>query len=320
MKGDETMNNTKRNDAHRPSTINPAEYEHVCFLYQGQHDGMLNAIEMRFYNAHRAKTNGVAANINIGCDICGAHFAYGAVYHHALTNEYIHVGWICAEKMNFSRNGSAFRSWKKRLQSDRKLIAGQAKAQAELEAKGLGRAFEIFKMEESARTPENAWAFNTTRDIVGKFVRYGSISEKQENFLKSLVAKFDAPAEPKKEIKKGEFVGTVKTRENFDVTVAYITGYESAYGYVTVYILEDENGNSLVWKTSSGSLIVGESEFRGSVYARKGDKLTIKATVKAHAEYNGRNQTQLNRVSVEEVHSLTLDRGSVNGSVHHYRS
>ena len=58
---------------------------------------------------------------------------------------------------------------------------------------------------------------------------------------------------------------------------------------ITVYTFRDDNGNALVWKTSSGGL-----EFI------EGKRVTVTGTVKDHNEYREEKQTQLKRVKVTE--------------------
>lgn len=71
----------------------------------------------------------------------------------------------------------------------------------------------------------------------------------------------------------------------------------SGYGTTTtwVYTFVDGNGNKLVWKTT-GSL---ERVVDGiCTPIEEGEKITIKATVKAHGEYQGEKQTELQRVKL----------------------
>lgn len=86
-----------------------------------------------------------------------------------------------------------------------------------------------------------------------------------------------------------EYVGQIKDRLEMDLTVTRRIDIETDYGpYGTMLhltIMEDENGNIFVWKTSSRSLIEGE-------------KYRVKGTVKAHEEYDGRKQTILTRCKV----------------------
>lgn len=80
-------------------------------------------------------------------------------------------------------------------------------------------------------------------------------------------------------------VGTVGKREDFTVTVTKSIEIESEYGLAVIYVMRDEAGNSIKWKTSSGEL-------------RDGETYVLKGTVKAHTEYKGGKQTELSRCKV----------------------
>ena len=78
--------------------------------------------------------------------------------------------------------------------------------------------------------------------------------------------------------------GDVGKRDVFDVTVVRVTGYMGAYGYVTIVIMVTDGGACMVSK--------------GAFTAQVGNKMTIKATVKAHQRYNDQMQTVVQRVGV----------------------
>ena len=84
-----------------------------------------------------------------------------------------------------------------------------------------------------------------------------------------------------------QYVGTVKTRQEFTVMVEKVLQFDSAYGTIHMHLMKDINGNVLVWKSTSGTLDVGTL-------------LLIKATVKSHEEYHGTRQTILTRCQVVE--------------------
>lgn len=87
-------------------------------------------------------------------------------------------------------------------------------------------------------------------------------------------------------------VGTVGKRETFsNVTLDFVTGYETQYGYTTVCKFVTDEGAVLVWKASNTELA------RGDV----GKRYDVKGTVKKHDEYKGQKQTMLSRCAVEEV-------------------
>ena len=106
---------------------------------------------------------------------------------------------------------------------------------------------------------------------------------------------------------KSAFIGSVGDKVEKVVTLAFVTSFEvdSFRGYGTVemsvYGFKDDEGNILIWKTS-GCLYI-EHEVKGFIeneYARKGDKIRIKGTIKDHSEYKGTKQTVLSRVKLVE--------------------
>ena len=83
-------------------------------------------------------------------------------------------------------------------------------------------------------------------------------------------------------------VGTVGKRETFAVTLDFVTGYETAYGYTTVCKFRTAEGACVVWKATSTDLARGDV---GKVYALTG-------TVKKHDEYKGAKQTIVTRCAI----------------------
>lgn len=81
--------------------------------------------------------------------------------------------------------------------------------------------------------------------------------------------------------------------------------WEQTYGWqtteITLFKLEDQEGNLLVWKTSGYLGIDKEDEKGNWIYdaARIGDEIEIKATVKAFGEYKGEQQIEIQRVKVQ---------------------
>lgn len=86
-------------------------------------------------------------------------------------------------------------------------------------------------------------------------------------------------------------VGVVGKRETFAVTLDFVTGYETAYGYTTVCKFRTAEGACLVWKATNTDLARGDV---GKVYALTG-------TVKKHDEYKGAKQTIVTRCAVVEA-------------------
>ena len=83
---------------------------------------------------------------------------------------------------------------------------------------------------------------------------------------------------------RSEHVGTVGKREVFTgLTVTRHMVFAGHYGDTHMYLFRSQEGNVLKWMASK-SLLVDE-----------GDTIDLKATVKAHDEYNGTAQTVVNR-------------------------
>jgi hypothetical protein len=109
-----------------------------------------------------------------------------------------------------------------------------------------------------------------------------------------------------------QWVGEPKKRMELTLTLINDYSYErpsySGYGYDMAYIytLADDEGNCYVWKTTNNCFMVSSveattkdgREIWADRIAEKGDRITLKATVKEHSEYKGIKQTIINRPKV----------------------
>lgn len=88
----------------------------------------------------------------------------------------------------------------------------------------------------------------------------------------------------KEESERSEWVGCIGKRVEISVEdFKVLTGWETQWGYVSVYKFVDKDGNVFTWKTS-GYLP---------------EKITkLKGTVKEHKEYRGVKQTELSRCKI----------------------
>ena len=161
-------------------------------------------------------------------------------------------------------------------------------------------------------TPEHQAKLNAKREA--------EIAKKQAEIKAQQEAEAKKQAEYEAKIKaekaKSEYIGKAGDKIDMVVTVAFESSYEipSFRGYgmteVSVYGLKDEEGNLMVWKTSTGFLMIEKkicnpndpTEYRyENEFAHKGDKIRIKATIKEHTEYKEQKQTILTRVKVLEI-------------------
>ena len=230
-----------RTDIHRPSAINPEDYEFVCFDYcDGSDLGAILALQGQheLFRAHMAQTGGkYAVHQNEGsCHICGALALYICHWYCVATNEYIQTGEDCARKLDMSYG--TMNAFRRAISDAREAHAGKRKAIATLSDLGLLFAWEIYTAEYPRHTetcPETNEADNgyaqpctcdvtdrvrgfeqfeehTIRDIVGKLVKYGSISDKQTSFLSSLINRiFDRPLIEAKRQAEKDAAGPVPT-------------------------------------------------------------------------------------------------------------
>lgn len=81
-------------------------------------------------------------------------------------------------------------------------------------------------------------------------------------------------------------VGIINNRMLFELTLKNCVSYQGGYGTVYKYIFSDDASNIIFWNASSSQLL--------SI----GKKYIVRGTVKAHTEYKGVKQTQINRCDV----------------------
>lgn len=97
---------------------------------------------------------------------------------------------------------------------------------------------------------------------------------------------------PPKVGKKGQLLkGAPVVLDARPVTLDFVTGYESDFGYVTVLKFRTLEGATLVWKASSTE--IGRSDV--------GKRYALAGTVKKHDEYKGDKQTIVSRCALTEV-------------------
>jgi hypothetical protein len=86
-----------------------------------------------------------------------------------------------------------------------------------------------------------------------------------------------------------QHIGIVGERRDFNLTITFITEFQTQFGITTVFGLRDSNGNIVIYKGSS-ALYNADNQL-----AVKGDTVAFKATIKEHGERDGVKQTILSR-------------------------
>ena len=84
------------------------------------------------------------------------------------------------------------------------------------------------------------------------------------------------------EWKQAYCVGVIDDDYRFDLTIKFVTSFETQFGTTFVNICEDADANVVVYK---GSNLLGG----------KGEKVQVKATIKAHDYRDGVAQTIISR-------------------------
>lgn len=182
----------KRKDIHRPSAVNPEEYEYVAYSAPG-----INATDYslageitrqrEIVDAHMAKTGGSWANHRHGgtCYICGASASYLVIFFHSPSKTYVKVGETCAENLDWSSDG--LNLFRKAVRRQIEIDKGKKRAQRLLAEVGLSKAYEIYEAPGNFKN-DDAWREKMTiRDVVRTVAKYGSLSTKQQNYLRLLL-------------------------------------------------------------------------------------------------------------------------------------
>lgn len=260
-----------RNDIHRPSAIQPDEYDFIGILYDPKAEYEVGGLTLlaeeqeaiRYFM--QSKGARYASHCHGGtCFCCGASAVYLAVFYHEKTNECIKVGETCAEKLRIGepeRFATARRSVKAALDA----IAGKRKAQALLASLGLSEAWTLYVSTKPATFMEEL----TIKDMVRGLVRHGLLTEKQEAYLRRLLyvmANRDRIA-AEREAEKQAALPCPKGRIVVEGTVLTVKEVEGAYGTTLKMLVKNKDGWT-VW----GSVPSG-------LQAERGMTVTFKATV-----------------------------------------
>lgn len=181
-----------RNDIHRPSLLDPADYEFVAAFYQGSsnemHEGYARSGETAIYiEAVEGNESGKPGALFHGnysekltCDHCGAAFAHGCLFKHLPTQELIHVGHICAgNTVGLPSRAARVRKTAERLQREANERA------ARHEATRAWRDENQDLVEFLTTLPENSDGFY--RSLLGTLDKYGNLSPRQADALRNSI-------------------------------------------------------------------------------------------------------------------------------------
>lgn len=301
------MANTQRTDAHRPSAINPEDYTFIAFDYIGGSDlGAIMSVKLQrdILRNFMEKTGATyAKHFNSGsCHICGAGAVYLCKWHHVPSNQIVTTGEDCARKLDMSYgNMNLFR---RNIADAREAQAGKRKAIAILSDLNLMETWEMYTAEYPKHADGCPWllreqvegcecncgarelerAFEqfperTIRDIVGKLVKYGNISENQITFVRKLIQQIlDRPmvlAQRQAEKDAAGPVPTGRVEMTGEVVGSKVVEVQAYSRYspteVTKLIIRLENGSKVYGNCFAGLKKGDKVRFVASVEASKDD-------------------------------------------------
>lgn len=116
--------------------------------------------------------------------------------------------------------------------------------------------------------------------------RSGMVGFRTAGFVASIIVAYDKELAKRQPKLISSHIGMVKMREEFDLTLKNIYSGRSEWGAYTRYTFQDDRGNIFVWTSS----VEQDLEIN--------KKYQIRGTVKAHTEFKGVKQTEINRCEV----------------------
>ena len=143
--------------------------------------------------------------------------------------------------------------------------------------------------EEREYTPENLAKLEAKREQKAAEARAKWEAERAEREARE--AAWKAEQEELERIRRGHYFGEIGQKIEMEVTYRGNAEFETAYGWMSIYRFDTDDGVHLVWKSSA---LLGGAEWM----CNEDDRITIKATIKDHREYHGIEQTELTRVKV----------------------
>lgn len=278
-----------RLDPHRPSAIVPDDYEYVgceVLKIEGLGDAEILRWHREQIQEHMKRTGGRYSHHEHGgnCGVCGSVNAiYTILFWHRPTNSYVRVGQDCAEKLDMGGTAE-INSFRAALQDALQAQAGKRKAQALLADAGLIEAWPIYEWFWS----DEGWHgcecgcpcrcyVNWQReyreesqiaDVVGSVVKYGHLSDKQAQFLRTLLQRLaERPARLAAEAVAREAAADCPSGriEVAGEVLAIKVEEDGMYGPVTRMLVRAEGG----WKTWGSRC--GNAE--------RGDRIRFRATL-----------------------------------------
>lgn len=117
-------------------------------------------------------------------------------------------------------------------------------------------------------------------DLAAKLVDHRQLTDRQ---LEAAATSIERQEQRDADGKASEYVGEIKERIEFEAEVTGVYGTEGHYGHTDIVKFKDGDRNMFTWFAS------------GYTDLERGDRITIKGTVKKHDDFKGVKQTVLTR-------------------------
>jgi hypothetical protein len=132
-------------------------------------------------------------------------------------------------------------------------------------------------------------------DLASKVSKSMILTDRQ---LEAAATAIERQREREVEGRASEFVGEIKERIEFEAEVTGVYGTEGFYGHTDIVKFKDVDGNQFTWFASDYTNL------------ERGDRMTIKGTVKKHETYRDIKQTILTRCKYITFEVMTPDEAA----------
>jgi hypothetical protein len=260
-----------RTDIHKPSLLDPSEYDFIAAFYQGDSPWMMKSyradMEIYFEAVNYGEVfdgNYLAKNT---CDHCGAAFNHGVLFLHIPTDELVHIGHICAANTVGLPDKAA------KAKRDAEKYAAEQREREKLQLAGAEwREQNSSLVTDLANLPEDASYF--LKDMQRSIEKWGKLTPNQERAAIKSLANFK---EHKATLAKRE-AALVNTpplqggRQALQGEILSTKWQDSDYGTSLKMLVQLSDGNR-VYGTLPAAIHSNEGEYAGL-------KIAFTATVK----------------------------------------
>lgn len=283
---------TQRTDIHRPSLLDPSEYEFCAAFYQGASVAMERAYRsdheeyatwIEDLNPVRPGTQRFTGNYSAKqtCDHCGAAFNHGVLFHHKPTGDLIHVGHICAsDTIGLPSKAAAAR---KRAEKAAREEAARVRRHEENAAwREENEDVVSFLNEYVAKVGSGEWPqHDFLDDMVTSFTTWGNLWPNQANAVRKFFGYGERQAErAAREAAEAEALADApplaEGRRSVVGEIVSTKYKETPYGTTLKMLVKDIDGNK-VWGTVPR--VLEDKTFGENGIELKGQTVTFTATV-----------------------------------------